>query len=70
MLKDKNLPREKKSIRIHPRTLIQLKKISVRTGFTFSELIREAIEQYVLKYKDVLRVIHRKSRDKLDEKRE
>jgi len=47
MLEKKKIPREVKAIRINPRVLVELKKLSNKTGLTFSQLIRDAIAQYL-----------------------
>jgi len=60
MLENKKLSKGHKSIRISPGVLIQLKKISDKTGLTFSELIREAIKEFILKYKGEVKLIPRK----------
>jgi len=68
MLKEEE-PREKKSIRISPRMLLGLKRLSNETGLTFSVLIREAIKQFILKYEGKVKLIPRKEII-LNEKRE
>jgi len=68
MLVNKKLSKGHKSIRIPPGVLIQLKKISDKTGLTFSQLIRKAIEQFILGYKGEEKLIPRKEVE-LNEKR-
>jgi len=65
---EKKLPREVKAIRINPRVLVELKKLSRKTGLTFSELIRDAIEQYIKMCKGEVRLIRRTNKITLNEK--
>jgi len=67
MLENKKVPREKKSIRLSPSMLIGLKRLSNKTGLTFSELIRVAIQQFILRYRGDVKLIPRKEIT-LDEK--
>jgi len=69
MLKEKELLRKYKSIRFSSGLLLSLKKLSGRTGLNFSELVRDALEQYVTKYENEPNLMYKTNKITLDEKR-
>jgi len=60
MLEKKKTPKENKTIRIHPRIIMELKEISKKTGLTISQMMRDALEQYIRLYRGEVKLIPRK----------